>query len=310
MPKHKCLNLVRVGPNNQIEVGLPSSPSINNEVSRKSNVAPINYMEWRDMPQIYKDDMWKIIESKFLIEESRKEQIKSWIMINVNEKWKNYKNDLKSAGFDMLLTADEMYEKINDPRVDEQFQLLLNIGMVRRVSFAEGRKPSRAKLYIQSQTKKDGGPVSEKEQLKNYMSESNSSASALEQTTSWRDDILSKVKGYDKKGRVCCLRKVSTSKNFVLSTSTNSNVKQRLSKVENILSRLMQLMKAKFPNENIIDILQVANQLVATNSLDREVPDANSGRGFSPNNRSSSHSSHHLLSHQNESNEENDRQRD
>ncbi|GKV37232.1 hypothetical protein SLEP1_g45289 [Rubroshorea leprosula] len=33
-------------------------------VARKSDVAPISYMEWRDMPQIYKDDMWKIIEVK------------------------------------------------------------------------------------------------------------------------------------------------------------------------------------------------------------------------------------------------------
>ncbi|GKV46239.1 hypothetical protein SLEP1_g53238 [Rubroshorea leprosula] len=42
------------------------------------------------------------------------------------------------------------------------------------------------------------------------MSESTSFASALEDTTSWRDDILFKVKGSDKKGRVCCLGKVPT----------------------------------------------------------------------------------------------------
>ncbi|GKV15229.1 hypothetical protein SLEP1_g26029 [Rubroshorea leprosula] len=84
-----------------------------------------------------------------------------------------------------------------------------------------------------------------------------------------------------------------------------------------MLGGLMQLMKARFPNENITDILQAANELAAANRLDREahaarqeVPDANSGQAFSPNNRSSSHSSYHLLSHQNEGNEENDRQRD
>ncbi|GLU15633.1 hypothetical protein SLE2022_321060 [Rubroshorea leprosula] len=391
MPKRKRLNLVRVRPNNQIEAGLPSSPSINNEVepsqqsapfgnnegesipqhavleetesrapsppprkprgptlmshiweldkgvkvnvifdanchpigkegctltrflgtvARKSNVAPISYMEWRDMPQIYKDDMWKIIESKFLIEESRKEQIKSWIMTDVNEKWKSYKNELKSAGFDLLLTVDEMYEKINDPRVDkEQFHVLVEywrsekgekiskqnkenrqkleephcLGtrtfarfVNEKESFAEGRKPSRAELYIQSRMKKDGGPVSEKasqvmEQLKNCMSASTSSASALEETTSWQNDIFSKVKGSDKKGRVRCLGKVPTSKKSIPSTSTNSNVEQRLSEVENMLSGLMQLMKARFPNESITDILQAANELAAANRLDREV---------------------------------------
>ncbi|GKV11837.1 hypothetical protein SLEP1_g23056 [Rubroshorea leprosula] len=143
MPKRRRLNIVRVQSNNQTEAGLPSSPSINNEVQpsqqpapsgnnvgesnhqhavlektnsrapsppprkprgstlmshiweldkgakvnvmfdanchpigkegctltrfigtivRKSDVAPINYKDWRDMPQIYKDDMWKIIE--------------------------------------------------------------------------------------------------------------------------------------------------------------------------------------------------------------------------------------------------------
>ncbi|GKV09619.1 hypothetical protein SLEP1_g21091 [Rubroshorea leprosula] len=345
MPKRKRLNIVKVQSNNQTAASLPSSPSINNEVepsqqpapsqnnasesshqhamleetnsrvapsppprkprgptlmshiwelekgvkvnvifdptchpvgkegytltrfldtvARKSDVAPINYKEWRDMPQIYKDDMWKIIESKFLIEESRTEQIESWIMTYVNEKWKSYKNELKSTGFDPLLTVDEMYDKINDSQVDkEQFEVLVE--------------------YWRSEKGEEGGLVSEKasqvmEQLKNYMSESTSSTNALEETTSWRDDVFSKVKGSDKKGRVCCLGK---------------------------------LMKARFPDENITDILQAANQLGAANRLDREVPDANSGQGFSPNNRSSSQSSHHLLSRQNESNEENDGQRD
>ncbi|GKV30650.1 hypothetical protein SLEP1_g39439 [Rubroshorea leprosula] len=283
MPKRKCLNIVRVQSNNQDEASLPSSPSINNEVepsqqptpsrnnasesnhqhaileetnsnsrapsppprkpkgptfmshvweldkgvkvnvifdanchlagkegctltrilgtiARKSNVAPINYKEWRDMPQIYKDDMWKII----------------------------------------------------------------------------------------------------KEQLKNYMSESTSSANALEETTSWQDDVFSKVKGSDKKRRVHCLGKVLTSKKSIPSTSTNGDVEERLSMMENILSGLMQLMKARFLDENVIDILQAANQLGAANILDREVPHANSGQGFSPNNRPSSQSSHHLLSRQNE----------
>ncbi|GLT45969.1 hypothetical protein SLA2020_197620 [Shorea laevis] len=401
MPKRKRLNIVRVQSNNQTEAGLPSSPSINNEVqpsqqpapsgnnvgelnhqhavleetnsrapslpprkprgptlmshiweldkgakvnvifdanchpigkegctltrfigtvARKSDVAPINYKEWRDMPQIYKDDMWKIIESKFLIEESRKEQIKSWIMTDVNEKWKSYKNELKIAGFDLLLTVDEMYEKINDPRVDkEQFEVLVEywrsekgekiskqnkenrlkleephcLGtktfarfVNEKESSAEGRKLSRAELYIQSRTKKGGGPVSEKasqvmEQLKNYMSESTTSANALEESTSWQDDVFSKVKGSDKKGRVRCLGKVPTSKKSVPSTSANGNVEERLkemenmaerlNEMENVVSRLMQVVKARFPDENITDILQAANQVGAANRLDREV---------------------------------------
>ncbi|GKV07132.1 hypothetical protein SLEP1_g18934 [Rubroshorea leprosula] len=238
-----------------------------------ANCHPVAIRNGGDMPQIYKDDMWKIIESKFLIEESRKEQIKSWIMTDVNEKWKSYKNELKSAGFDLLLIVDEMYEKINDPLVDkEQFE----------ESFADGRKPSRVELYIQSQTKKDGGPVSEK---------------------------ASQVMGFDKKGRVHYLGKVPNLKKSVPSTSTDNNVEQRLSEVVSMLSGLMQLIKARFPDENITDILQATNQLAYANRLDREVLDANSRQGFSLNNRFSSHSSHHLLSHQNESNEENDEQR-
>ncbi|GLT86947.1 hypothetical protein SLE2022_050530 [Rubroshorea leprosula] len=228
------------------------------------------------MPQIYKDDMWKIIEK-----------------ISKQDK--------------------ENRQKLEEPYClgTRTFARFVN----EKESFAEGRKPSRAELYIQSRMKKDGGPVSEKasqvmEQLKNCMSASTSSASALKETTSWQDDIFSKVKGSDKKGRVRCLGKVPTSKKSIPSTSTNSNVEQRLSEVENMLSGLMQLMKARFPNENITDILQATNELAAANRLDREVPDANSGQPFSPNNRSSSHSSYHLLSHQNEGNEENDRQRD
>ncbi|GKU89600.1 hypothetical protein SLEP1_g3723 [Rubroshorea leprosula] len=132
------------------------------------------------------------------------------------------------------------------------------------------------------------------------MSESISSTNALKETTSWQDDVFSKVKGSDKKGRVRCLRKVLTSKKSIPSTVANYNVEERLSEVENMLSGLMQLMKARFSDENITDILQVANQLSAVNRLDREVLNANSGQGFSPNNHSSSQPSHHLLSHQNE----------
>ncbi|GKV33962.1 hypothetical protein SLEP1_g42395 [Rubroshorea leprosula] len=40
MPKRKQINLVRVLPNNQIEDGLPSSPSINNEVEPSQQLAP------------------------------------------------------------------------------------------------------------------------------------------------------------------------------------------------------------------------------------------------------------------------------
>ncbi|GLU03820.1 hypothetical protein SLE2022_209960 [Rubroshorea leprosula] len=103
------------------------------------------------------------------------------------------------------------------------------------------------------------------------MSESTSSTNALEEATSWQDDVFSKVKGSDKKGSVHCLGKVPTSKKFVPSTSANCNVEERLSEVENMLSGLMQLMKARFPYENITNILQDANQLCAANRLDREV---------------------------------------
>ncbi|GLU22201.1 hypothetical protein SLE2022_382930 [Rubroshorea leprosula] len=235
-------------------------------VARKSDVTPISYKEWRDIPQIYKDD----------VEDYR---------------------------------VDEMYEKINDPLVDkEQFEVLVEYWLSEKgekiskqnkenrqkleephclgtktfaqfankeESFANGRKPSRVELYIQSRTKKDGGPVSEKasqvmEQLKNYISES-TSTSALEETTFRRDDTVTKVKGFDKKGRVHCLGKVPTSKKSVPSTSTDSNVEQRLSEVESKLKGLMQLIKARFPDENITVILQAANQLASTNRLDREV---------------------------------------
>ncbi|GLU15331.1 hypothetical protein SLE2022_318300 [Rubroshorea leprosula] len=103
------------------------------------------------------------------------------------------------------------------------------------------------------------------------MSEYTSSANALKETTSWQDDVFSKVKGSDKKGRVRCLGKVPTSKKSVPSMSASGNVEERLSEVENMLSGLMQLVEARFPDENITDILQVANQLGAANILDREV---------------------------------------
>ncbi|GLT29668.1 hypothetical protein SLA2020_045190 [Shorea laevis] len=104
------------------------------------------------------------LKNYFEIERHHSLIFHEWFCDRLQE-WNNKVELFAYRGFDPLLTVDEMYEKINDPQVDkEQFEVLVKYWRSEKgkESPTEGRKPSRAELYIQSRTKKEGGPVSEK----------------------------------------------------------------------------------------------------------------------------------------------------
>lgn len=172
-------------------------------------------------------------------------------MGQANDKWKKWKCELKSKGFDDISSIDEMYERISDARVDRgQFEILANYWLSTKGKAlstqnkrnrehhnephctgtktysrlihemavdAGGVYPSRADVYILSRTRKNGKVVSKRAkavmaQLKSFMNQPGTS-DALD-TTSWHKDIYSKVKGPEKKGRVRCFGQIPTSQKW------------------------------------------------------------------------------------------------
>ncbi|KHG15051.1 Bromodomain-containing 4 [Gossypium arboreum] len=79
-------------------------------VARNGHRAPLNFIDWRAMPDSYKDDMWEY--TKFDIDPSGK----SWVMHSIATKWRDWKADLKATYYDSLNTDEERL-KVSDPRV-------------------------------------------------------------------------------------------------------------------------------------------------------------------------------------------------
>ncbi|TYI44162.1 hypothetical protein ES332_A01G218400v1 [Gossypium tomentosum] len=158
-------------------------------VARNGHRAPLNFIDWRAMPDSYKDDMWEYVQTKFDIDPSGK----SWVMHSIATKWRDWKADLKATYYDSLNTDEERL-KVSDPRVvPDQWPSLISywnsedtkkrcarnranrqkqtcghssgtksyarICEEERNKRPDGKEPTRAELYILTHTRKNGQPV-------------------------------------------------------------------------------------------------------------------------------------------------------
>ncbi|XP_029130567.1 uncharacterized protein LOC109815169 [Cajanus cajan] len=94
---------------------------------RRHQCAPINYLSWKDMPEDYIVNMLELIQSKFQFVPELTEQAKEVLKDNMSMKWRQFKYDLKSKGYDESQTEEEMFSHIPDSRVDpSQYRDLLH----------------------------------------------------------------------------------------------------------------------------------------------------------------------------------------
>ncbi|TYG84139.1 hypothetical protein ES288_D01G225900v1 [Gossypium darwinii] len=158
-------------------------------VARNGHRAPLNFIDWRALPDSYKDDMWEYVQTKFDVDPSGK----SWVMQSIATKWRDWKADLKATYYDSLNTDEERL-KVSDPRVvPDQWPSLISYWNSEDTkkrcarnranrqkhtcghssgtkSYAriceeeqnkrpDGKEPTRAELYILTHTRKNGQPV-------------------------------------------------------------------------------------------------------------------------------------------------------
>ncbi|WJX57395.1 hypothetical protein P8452_42962 [Trifolium repens] len=203
---------------------------------KRHQYAPINILSWKDMPELNITNMLLLIQSKFHFDPELTEQTKQILKDNLSAKWRQFKHDLKAKGYDENKTEEEMAANIPDRRVDpsqyralvhhwcsQKGQKISNINKRNRSKYedlhcmgtknlsrfihetteANGVQPSRAQIYIQTRTRKDGSIVTDKAadvigELKKHMGEATSSRTpqATQDSTNWQNDVYSKLKRY------------------------------------------------------------------------------------------------------------------
>ncbi|XP_057448679.1 uncharacterized protein LOC130740183 [Lotus japonicus] len=177
-------------------------------VVRRPHFAPINYISWKKMPKENIDDMLEAIESKFEFVPPINDTIREMLKAELNEKWRQWKSDIKSLAYNPSKTEEEIASKLPDDRVEpsqyrdlvhhwfsESGQKTSEINRRNRAKFEDvhcmgtkslprlidekkklgkGVSPKRKEIYIQTRTRKDGTIVNEKaarviEELRNMM---------------------------------------------------------------------------------------------------------------------------------------------
>ncbi|XP_058766877.1 uncharacterized protein LOC131640500 isoform X4 [Vicia villosa] len=252
---------------------------------RRHQCAPINYVCWSDMPEKNITDMLELIQTKFRFVPEFTERTEKILKDNMSIKWRQFKYHLKSKGYDGSKKEEEMASYIPDRRVDpsqyrdlvhywcsEDGQKISGMNKMNRKKYedihcmgtknlpslihemttkAGGVQPSRAQIYIDTRTRKDGSIVTESaayviEELKKHMVEEEGSShdsQATKDSTSWKNDSYSKVKGPEKRGRVRCLGKLPRH------ASSSSNADNRVATLENLLGNLVSVLQMRFSED-------------------------------------------------------------
>ncbi|KAL4284030.1 hypothetical protein GQ457_16G017920 [Hibiscus cannabinus] len=234
---------------------------------RKAEFAPINYLNWHEMPNNRKEEMWSTIELKFQfqlfdfeegIDEATLKHVKKWVLSDMSTKWRQWKNELKSQIFDENQTVEQIIENCKDPRGQSvtnrsNRSKLEEPHCTGKRSFprivedltkeSDGSPPTRADVYVKSRTRKDVSIVNSKaavvvERIQEKINESSSSDNLSQ--TSWSNDVFAQVKGPERRGHVRCVGAIHTRTTEV---SGPSQSHQTAEEVEGLKSKVAKLEK-------------------------------------------------------------------
>ncbi|GMJ06431.1 hypothetical protein HRI_004312300 [Hibiscus trionum] len=191
--------------------------------------------------------MWSTIELKFqfqlfdseeVIDEATLKRVKKWVLSDMNTKWRQWKNELKSQIFDENQTVEQMVRNCKDSRVNkEQLKTLVEYWLSSKsmeqsatnrlnrskldephctgtrsfprivedmTAESSGIPPSRADVYVRTRTRKDGSIVNSAaavvvERIQEKINEGTSSGN-LSQATSWSNDVFAQTRPSQESG--------------------------------------------------------------------------------------------------------------
>ncbi|KAH1261909.1 hypothetical protein GmHk_02G004655 [Glycine max] len=209
---------------------------------RRHQCAPINFLSWKDMPKDYITDMVELIQSKFRFVPELTEQTKKILINDMSLKWRQFKYELKSKGYDESKTKEEMVAHIPNPRVDpSQYRDLVHYWYSekgQKISNINKRSRSKYEDLHCMGTNNLPRRIHEMDELKKKM-------------------VEAEIKGPEKRGRVHCLGKLP----HQASSSQSSYANNRIQKLENLLENLVALLKVRFVEDpQINQVLEAIDQ--------------------------------------------------
>ncbi|GAU47613.1 hypothetical protein TSUD_90180 [Trifolium subterraneum] len=138
-------------------------------MARRKEYASIGYISWKDMSGHDKSAMLKLIESKFEFVPPINDTTREMLKTEINDKWRQWKTDLKSNAYDPSKSEEEIASVKPDSRVD--------LGQWRQL--------------VHHWFSEEG-----QEELNKYDNEAETSQSIqeIQSDMPWKDDIYSKVK--------------------------------------------------------------------------------------------------------------------
>ncbi|XP_020080553.1 uncharacterized protein LOC109704196 isoform X3 [Ananas comosus] len=91
-------------------------------IARNGGLCSLSHKDWRYVKKEKKLDILNQVKKKFLYHQS----CEKWIFKSAGRKWKDYKCSLKARYFDDLASLDEMYKKVLEDIVRDQWISLVN----------------------------------------------------------------------------------------------------------------------------------------------------------------------------------------
>ncbi|OMO75205.1 hypothetical protein CCACVL1_16302 [Corchorus capsularis] len=221
------------------ELGQPVGPKATmlsnfiGKVAKDGHLAPLSYITWRKMPNEAREEMWRLVRSKFDIET----QSKKWVLKTIGKRWSDWKAKLKADHYNPHNTDEERLNDCHPNVLPDQWQALVSywntdkakilcavnkacrakqkaLHTAGRKSFARireeekekrpgGKEPSRAELYILTHTRKDGQPVDDAAaEIIAKLREKASQKPTVSGDSNNSQDTLFQVMGSEKTGRV------------------------------------------------------------------------------------------------------------
>ncbi|CAN1756817.1 hypothetical protein LINPERHAP1_LOCUS6269 [Linum perenne] len=265
-------------------------------LARKATYAPLQYEDWRLMPETHKTEMWNMVQEKFDINILAK----PWVLTSLDNKWKNFKATVK---------REWTKRKIRDKRVcNDDWEWLLKFWNTDKAkkresvakdnrnsvpsahtmgtkSYARTRaemkqsrpdksEPSRVEVYIQSHVRADGKPLNDKvaeiiAKLKDVMQ---SNTAPLDE--SGELDLLAQAMGKKKckhnityglgslhgtkNSRMSIVKEALVAKNNA--EERERRVQEEMAKMMEKQEKILMLLQRSNPHINLNEIMDSTNQ--------------------------------------------------
>ncbi|KAL8222774.1 hypothetical protein R6Q57_020173 [Mikania cordata] len=275
--------------------------------ARDGNLAPLIYSSWSKVPEVNKENMWQKVLTKFDIDPCSR----SWVLMSLGTKWRNFKSLLKTTHYDIHTTDEERLADCDVRVLPNQWSVLVsqwssekwqrisaknkaNRARQRfshtsgKKSFArireeekakrpDGKEPTRAELFILTRTRKNGQPVNEETAA--VISKLLESETNKEQTTvnknEPQDDAYNRVMGVDRKGGVPLLGLNATS------SHSGSEIPTRAEALRMVSEKNAEVVEMKEKLASVEETCsQMAAQMSAMMSMMTNMQKASSGVNF------------------------------